>query len=182
MNFYDILEVSPLAEPDDIRNSFRRLAKKYHPDVNADEEASDRFQLIYLAYDILQDSEKRKIYDQIQIMKYSMARTGREIDAMHRWQYQASRQAQTYSEMPFNEFQETFLSKLGFHTAQFLAFFMFFLMLCFGISGLLAGGHYIFVETFNGAKVLGYGLWLFGGSFTYASSKALWGIFDVWRN
>lgn len=182
MNFYDILEVSPLADPEDIKNAFRRLAKQYHPDVNEDAEASDRFQLIYLAYDILADSEKRRIYDQLQMMKIGTPVSGREIDAMHRWQYYSSRRSQTYTERPFTEFKETFFTKLGFHTAQFLAFFMFFLMLCAGLSGLMAGGHYIFYETFSGATVLGYGLWLFGGSFTYASSKALWGIFDVWRN
>ncbi len=181
MNFYDILEVSPLAEPDDIKNAFRRLAKKYHPDVNEDAEASDRFQLIYLAYDILQDTEKRRIYDQLQMMKHA-PRTGREIDAMRRWQYYSRKQAQNFSEMPYNEFSETFLSKLGFHTTQLLAFVMFFCMLCAGLTGLMAGGHYVFFENFNGANLIGYGLWLFGGSFTYTSGKALWGIFDTWRH
>lgn len=182
MNFYEILEVSPQAPNDEIKNAFRRLAKKYHPDVNENEEASNHFQLIYLAYNILQDSEKRKIYDALQQLKHSIPLSGREIDDMHRWKNHAASQAQAYSEMPYTEFEDTFLSKIGFHSTQLLAFILFFMLLCGGIMGLLIGGHYIFEENFSGAKILGYAFWLFGGTFTFTSIKAIWGIFETWRN
>lgn len=63
-NFYDILEVSKSASDDEIKKSYRRLAKKYHPDVNkGDKGAEDRFKQISEAYDVLSDSQKRKQYD-----------------------------------------------------------------------------------------------------------------------
>ena len=63
-DFYKVLGVSRGASADDVRKSYRRLARKYHPDVNpGDRHAEERFKKISEAYDVLSDPKKREIYD-----------------------------------------------------------------------------------------------------------------------
>ena len=64
-DLYKILEVSRDASPDEIKKSYRRLAKKLHPDRNPDDkEAEERFKDVSGAYAVLSDGDKRKLYDQ----------------------------------------------------------------------------------------------------------------------
>jgi curved DNA-binding protein CbpA len=60
---YEILGVSPDATPDDIRVAYRRLAKQYHPDVNHDPDAGERFIAVQQAYETLIDPDARARYD-----------------------------------------------------------------------------------------------------------------------
>ena len=63
-NYYDILGVNKEASEKDIRQAFRRLARKYHPDVNKDDEtAEEKFKEINEAYTVLNDADSRKKYD-----------------------------------------------------------------------------------------------------------------------
>ncbi|MEE8346849.1 MAG: DnaJ domain-containing protein, partial [Dehalococcoidia bacterium] len=63
-SFYDILGVSRSASEKELRQAFRRLARKHHPDVNpGDKQAERRFKEINHAYEVLSDSEKRTKYD-----------------------------------------------------------------------------------------------------------------------
>ena len=63
-NYYDILGVNKAASEKEIRQVFRRLARKYHPDVNQnDEAAEEKFKEINEAYTVLNDPESRKKYD-----------------------------------------------------------------------------------------------------------------------
>src|SRR5678816_4635687 len=65
-DYYEILGVKKSASADDIRKAFRKLARKYHPDVNpGDKAAEERFKAISEANDVLSDPKKRKIYDQL---------------------------------------------------------------------------------------------------------------------
>jgi molecular chaperone DnaJ len=65
LDLYKVLEVSKEATPDEIRRSYRRLARKYHPDANpGDKKAEDRFKEIQHAYEILSKPEKRREYDE----------------------------------------------------------------------------------------------------------------------
>ncbi len=63
-DYYDILGVNRSADAAAIRKAFRKLARKYHPDVNASDDATQRFQEVQEAYDVLSDPDKRKRYDQ----------------------------------------------------------------------------------------------------------------------
>jgi molecular chaperone DnaJ len=64
-DFYETLNVDRKASQDDIRKSYRRLARKYHPDLNpGDKAAEERFKKLQEAYDVLSDPKKRQMYDQ----------------------------------------------------------------------------------------------------------------------
>ena len=64
-DYYDILGVDKDASQKEIKKAYRKLAKKYHPDMNKDDpDTSDKFKEISEAYEILSDPDKRKRYDQ----------------------------------------------------------------------------------------------------------------------
>ena len=64
-DYYELLGVARKASAKDIRASFRKLARKYHPDLNpGDKSAEEKFKQLQEAYDVLSDSKKRQMYDQ----------------------------------------------------------------------------------------------------------------------
>jgi molecular chaperone DnaJ len=65
-DYYKILGVKRTASADEIRKQYKRLARKYHPDLNpGDKAAEERFKQVQAAYDVLSDSKKRQMYDQV---------------------------------------------------------------------------------------------------------------------
>src|SRR5512140_732973 len=65
IDYYKILGIDKTATPKEIKNAFRKLARKYHPDLNPnDKDAKKNFQQINEANEVLSDPEKRKKYDQ----------------------------------------------------------------------------------------------------------------------
>ncbi|MFA5317368.1 MAG: DnaJ domain-containing protein [Dehalococcoidales bacterium] len=63
LDYYTILQVDPRAEPEVIQAAYRRLAAKYHPDVDSSFEAEERMKLLNAAYEVLSDTGKRREHD-----------------------------------------------------------------------------------------------------------------------
>jgi len=64
-DYYKVLGVSKTADKDEIRKSYRQLARKYHPDVSKESDAEARFKEVSEAYEVLSDAKKRAEYDQM---------------------------------------------------------------------------------------------------------------------
>ena len=63
-NYYEILEISETATPEEIKKAYRKLALKWHPDKNrGSEEAEEKFKEIGKAYFVLSDPDKKRDYD-----------------------------------------------------------------------------------------------------------------------
>ena len=95
-DYYKILGVPHAAQPDDIKQSFKQLAMKYHPDRNPDNpQAEEIFKLIVHAYEHLSDAEKKKEYDLKLLFAFSQAqkdaRQSAEQEQVNRKKYGISR-------------------------------------------------------------------------------------------
>ena len=85
-DYYGILGVLPDAEKKVIKQTYRQLARKYHPDINpGNEEAEEKFKTINEAYQVLSDAEKRKKYDELRAQYQRWQQTG---DRQHDFEWQ----------------------------------------------------------------------------------------------
>jgi curved DNA-binding protein len=99
-DYYATLEVPRDADADTIKKSYRRLARKYHPDVSKEPEAESRFKEIGEAYETLKDPEKRAAYDEL-----GQRRPGEEFTAPRDWREQ-------FGAQDFGAFDEADLADL----------------------------------------------------------------------
>jgi len=110
-DYYQTLGVSRTASEKEIKSAYRRLARQFHPDVNKDPKATDRFKLINEAYEVLSDPKKRSKYDQLGA---DWERIEREQEFARQYQSQPSRGAgQAAGFGDFSDFFNTYFSGEG---------------------------------------------------------------------
>src|SRR5260370_26748855 len=86
-DYYELLGVSRKASAKDIRTAFRKLARKYHPDLNpGDKSSEEKFKQLQEAYDVLSDSKKRRTYDQYGFYSDNIPPGGPRDPGARRWQ------------------------------------------------------------------------------------------------
>jgi hypothetical protein len=108
MNYYEALNISQNSTVDEINQAFRICAKKYHPDLNKEIDAKEKFIYIYEAYSILKDYEKRKIYDETLNIKYYDIHE----PELKKWKNDAKEEGKYYSENNYEIFVNNVLEKL----------------------------------------------------------------------
>src|SRR6202045_5439292 len=64
-DYYEVLGVARGADADAVKRAYRKLARKYHPDVSKEKNAESKFKEVQEAYEVLKDPEKRAAYDQL---------------------------------------------------------------------------------------------------------------------
>ena len=113
-DYYHILGVSRTASAEDIKKAYRRLARKYHPDVSKEAGAEERFKEVAEAYEVLRDPEKRAAYDQLG----SNWRAGQEFRPPPGWQSRSRGPGGApfsggFGGREFSDFFESLFSNLG---------------------------------------------------------------------
>ena len=111
-DLYDILGVSRTASADDIKKAYRRLAKKYHPDVNpSDKRAEEKFKEVTAAAEVLGDEKKRSLYDEFGADSLRSGFDASKAEAYRQWKRQGAPQGG----MPFDfgDFQEVNVGDFG---------------------------------------------------------------------
>jgi molecular chaperone DnaJ len=89
-NYYQILGVERSASHDDIRKAYRKLARKHHPDINpGNKEAESKFKEIAVAYDVLGDEQKRKLYDEFGEAGLAAGFDAEKARSYQQWQQQS---------------------------------------------------------------------------------------------
>uniref|UniRef100_A0AAR2LYC6 J domain-containing protein n=1 Tax=Pygocentrus nattereri TaxID=42514 RepID=A0AAR2LYC6_PYGNA len=83
IDHYAVLGVSSDSNEEEIRRAYKRLALRYHPDKNSEADAEEKFKQIAQAYEVLNDPQKRSLYDQQGLTKGGVSSTGSKADSAH---------------------------------------------------------------------------------------------------
>lgn len=108
-DYYQTLGVSKDAKEDDIKRAYRKLARKYHPDVSKEKNAEDKFKEVQEAYEVLKDPKKRTAYDQLG----SQWRSGENFRPPPNWQDYANFDPSQFEGADLGGFSDFFSSIFG---------------------------------------------------------------------
>ncbi|WP_417531720.1 DnaJ C-terminal domain-containing protein [Marinobacter lipolyticus] len=109
-DYYAVLGVSESASPEEIKKAYRKLARKYHPDVSKEEDADTKFKDLGEAYEVLKDPEKRAEYDELR--KYG-ARPDGSFEPPPGWQSASGFGRGGYTEADARQFSDFFEEIFG---------------------------------------------------------------------
>lgn len=109
-DYYAVLGVSESASPEEIKKSYRKLARKYHPDVSKEEDADEKFKDLGEAYEVLKDPEKRAEYDELR--KYGAQADG-SFQPPPGWQSASGFGGGGYTEADARQFSDFFEEIFG---------------------------------------------------------------------
>jgi molecular chaperone DnaJ len=91
-DYYKILGVERSASKEDVRKAYRKLARKYHPDINpGNKEAESKFKDLSVAYDVLSDEKKRKLYDEFGEAGLAAGFDAEKARSYEQWRQQSTR-------------------------------------------------------------------------------------------
>lgn len=108
-DYYQILGVSRSASQDDIRKAYRKLARKYHPDINpGNKEAENKFKEISVANDVLSDPQKRKLYDEFGESALAAGFNAENARSYRQWQAQSARTGAARQEFNMDDLGDLF--------------------------------------------------------------------------
>jgi curved DNA-binding protein len=110
-DYYQIMGIKPDATAEEIKRAYRKLARKYHPDVSHEPNAESKFKELGEAYEVLKDPDKRSQYD---ALKQQGWRGGETFNAPPNWQQQYSRQVNPEDISGFSDFFEFIFGQQGF--------------------------------------------------------------------
>jgi curved DNA-binding protein len=113
-DYYTTLGVSRDAKEDEIKRSYRKLARKYHPDVSKEPNAEEKFKEVQEAYEVLKDPKKRAAYDQLG----SQWKSGQDFRPPPNWQQYTDFDPNGFNEENLGGFSDFFSSIFGGHRAQ----------------------------------------------------------------
>lgn len=109
-DYYKILGLESSASPEEVKKSYKRLARKYHPDVSKEADAEQKFKEVAEAYEVLKDQDKRREYDQLKAM--GGADRGGRFTPPPGWQSGANFEAGD-GHADFSDFFETLFGREG---------------------------------------------------------------------
>ena len=90
-DYYKVLGVDRAASQDDIRKAYRKLARKFHPDINpGNKDAENKFKELSVAYDVLSDEKKKKLYDEFGEAGLAAGFDADKARSYQRWQEQSA--------------------------------------------------------------------------------------------
>lgn len=149
--YYQVLNVSPRADSEEIRKAYRKKAKAAHPDVNSHPDAQDKFVIIAEAFEILSDPEKRSVYDnrlRRDRVQSSAARAAARSsgtsnsranqERYEAWVRQAKARAQTNARMSYKDFQnKSRVEKAEMEVFHYMQFFLIFVVFTLAVLLLL---------------------------------------------
>jgi len=108
VDYYEVMGLSPEATPDEIKKAYRRLARKFHPDVSKEANAEEKFKQLGEAYEVLKDPTRRAEYDELR--RYG-GRDGTEFTPPPGWQSRGGEAPDPQAAQRFSEFFEAIFGR-----------------------------------------------------------------------